>query len=217
MFEPTNRNHTPLGSRRDSTPVLTCHSLVNAMQRISFLILGVILLALCPVLLPESVEAQDGARPSFEIRDSVELTQEVKSEPIRRRWAFLVGIDRYNHLRDLNYCAADMRSLRDAPIEHGGYDPECVTTVTYSEGSKLSVSSGLIRVELMKFLAEVHSDDSVLFAFSGHGDVDEHGKAWLMMPEAQVSQEKSKLYKYTALPVEEIYSFLEACKCRSKK
>ncbi len=215
MFEPTNRNHTPLGSRRDSTPVLTCHSLVNAM-RDSFLILGVILLALCPVLLPESVEAQDGARPAFEIRDSVELNPKVKSGPIRRRWAFLVGIDRYNHLRDLNYCAADMRSLRDALIEHGGYDPDCVATVTYSEDSRLSVSSGLIRVELMNFLGKVHSDDSVLFAFAGHGDVDELGKAWLMMPEASVSKEKSKLYKYTALPVEEIYSFLEGCNAQQK-
>ena len=157
---------------------------------------------------------QDSARPSLAIES--EPSQAIENNPIRRRWAFLVGIDRYNHLPELHYCSADMRKLRDSLIEYGGYDPECVDTVTYNKDSKLSLSAGLLRVDLMNLLDKVESDDSILFAFSGHGDVDEDGKAWLMAPEAKVGKKKSEIFQYTALSVDEIYERIQGSSAKQK-
>lgn len=173
-----------------------------------------VLLASCCWLFPGFQETE---RQALQIqRTSGDSVQEPIN--ISRRWAFLVGVDRYNHLRDLEYCTADMRTLRDALIEYGGYDPECVVTLTYNDQSKLSISAGLVRMELMNFLDKVGANDSVLLAFSGHGDVDEKGKAWLMMPEVQLraGKEPSELFRFTAIAVGEVYDQIASCEARQK-
>ena len=136
--------------------------------------------------------------------------------PIRKRWAFLVGIDSYAHLPELHYCKADMQNLGDALKKFGGYQPECVITITFDEKSKPTVSSGVILSELESLLDKVKTNDSILFAFSGHGDVDENGKAWLMAPEAKIDGVKSKRFKRTALSVQEIYRLVQESKARQK-
>ena len=70
-----------------------------------------------------------------------------------------------------------MSKLKESLVKHGGHDPECVVAMTYNDDSTFAVSSGGIRVALLNMLAKVQEDDSILFAFSGHGDVDEKGKA----------------------------------------
>ena len=173
-----------------------------------------LLFGVCMLMIVATVHGQDSARSSLAVES--ESSQAVETKPIRRRWAFLVGIDRYNHLPELHYCSADMRKLRNSLIEYGGYDPECVVTVTYHKDSKLSLSAGSLRVELMNLLDKVESDDSILFAFSGHGDVDETGKAWLMAPETKVSKKKSEIFQYTALSVDEIYKRIQSSSARQK-
>ena len=104
--------------------------------------------------------------------------------------------------------------MRETLIKHGGYDAECVKAITYNEQSKFNVSAGTLQVELRNLLAQVEPDDSILFAFSGHGDVDSDGKAWLMPPDAKPGD--AKLLKYTAIPVSEIYELLGATEARQR-
>ncbi len=36
-----------------------------------------------------------------------------------QKWAILIGIDDYIHVKDLHYCGADMRALRDRLVAAG--------------------------------------------------------------------------------------------------
>ena len=36
-----------------------------------------------------------------------------------QKWAIVVGVNDYNHLDDLRYCAADAKALRDRLVEGG--------------------------------------------------------------------------------------------------
>ena len=168
-------------------------------MRIVTSIIGVFLIA--AVLAPQqySFGQEQGKARSLDV-DADEQSDVASPKPIKRRWAFLVGIDKYNSFPDLDYCSADMEKLRETLIKHGGYDAECVKTLTYNEQSKFNVSSGIIRVELLNMLEKVGPDDSILFAFSGHGDVDSDGKAWLMPPDAKPGSSK--------VSVSEVYELL---------
>jgi len=36
-----------------------------------------------------------------------------------RRWAILVGVNEYDHIRNLQYCVNDVTTLRDELLKHG--------------------------------------------------------------------------------------------------
>ena len=81
-----------------------------------------------------------------------------------KRYAFLVGIDKYKQLHELNYCAADTRRL-GAVLAHCGFEKIVVVT----EDDKLYKDRILEEFsELLKQI-EAGNENLLLVAFSGHG------------------------------------------------
>ncbi|MCH8828893.1 MAG: caspase family protein, partial [Planctomycetes bacterium] len=134
----------------------------------------------------------------------------VRAEP--RRWALLVGVKKYEHLRDLNFCARDMDQLRDVLVKSGGYSEECVRLIADVKGAEKTVSPTRENIEKAweSLLSEVGEEDTVLFAFSGHG-MQQEGKGFLMTSDAD-----PKNLEKTALAMSRIYELLDNCPAKSK-
>ncbi|APZ93230.1 caspase family protein [Fuerstiella marisgermanici] len=142
------------------------------------------------------------------------ITAQEADEDIRTRWAFLIGINNYATMPKLDYCAQDMEGLRQALVEHGGYTANCVRILTDGEKQSMPLTSGIIRVHLRNLLAQVQHNDSVLFAFAGHGEVDGADRAWLM-PFDGIPGSDDDL-ALTAIPVSEIYNQIQQCPAKQK-
>lgn len=128
-----------------------------------------------------------------------------------KRWALLVGINKYEYASKLHYCGRDVDVLRKALVEHGGYLPEHVHVLSdVAEGNSMP-TRGKILIEFTTFLKQTRPEDTVLFAFCGHGQLDKKGKSYLVPIDGN-----EELLEDTAISVERLYQFLEACPARQK-
>lgn len=105
--------------------------------------------------------------------------------PIQRRFALLVGIEKYDdpEFRDVRYAVEDVKSM-EAVLDAAGY----VTVAIYDE-HEMAIrrpSDTNILAELGRICDEAEPEDLVLVFFAGHG-VCLHGKHYLMMPTSRKS------------------------------
>jgi hypothetical protein len=99
------------------------------------------------------------------------------------RWALLVGINKYEHLPHLQFCAKDMETLRTVLIQYGGYKPERIRLLSDEAPQSWNPSTSNIKNALRQFLAQAKPEDTVLIAFSGHGVNDpKNPKLTYLMP-----------------------------------
>jgi hypothetical protein len=89
-----------------------------------------------------------------------------------RRWAVLVGVNQYDDWQNygnLEVCVKDVEAIQQALIA-GGYEPERIRLLTDDSAEKPS------RVNILTTLRAVANatepEDSLLFYYSGHGDID---------------------------------------------
>jgi len=103
------------------------------------------------------------------------------TQPAGKRYAVLVGINEYNLMAPLRYCVRDMEELKHALVNWGGYEEKNVTLLvdTAAERAK-HPTPGAIDYALSKICKEAKEEDSVLFAFSGHGERDADGYTYLV-------------------------------------
>lgn len=111
-----------------------------------------------------------------------------------KRWALLIGVNDYEHMPHLEYCAQDMEMLCEVLINHGGYEPKNVQLLcdaptpdasddgkNVPERIRRSPTGGSINMAIYELLDQVGEDDSVLIAFSGHGqDSQKDGDSYLI-------------------------------------
>lgn len=120
------------------------------------------------------------------------------------RYALLVGVDNYQgDLAPLRFAARDMRAVAWALTTYGGYPKENVRLLVEKDGhgkpNKQDILDGLTEWANDAKLGE---DDTVFFAFSGHGFT--HGnRAYLMPLDGKTDSPDS-----TALPIDDVYELL---------
>lgn len=90
-----------------------------------------------------------------------------KKQP--ERWAVLIGVDQYSYAKSLQYCGADMRSLK-SELLHAGFDERQVVLLDdKAKDSKLLPIRSSIKKQIELTCANAEEGDFVLIAFSGHG------------------------------------------------
>ena len=153
------------------------------------------------------------------------------------RWALLIGINAYEHMSHLQFCARDMEVLRDDLVSHAGYAPEhvrllCDTSpggdADHAKGDadrdkgsqhiKFQPTRNNILLALREFLSQAKEGDSVLVAFSGHGHQEE-GNSYLIpidgsmeLPDDTMLSIKNHLQKaLDKCPARQKVVILDAC------
>jgi uncharacterized caspase-like protein len=131
--------------------------------------------------------------------------------PPGSRWALLIGINKYEHMPALRYCSHDMEQLRDVLIEHGGYQRDHVRLLSDQAKDSESPSRGNLLLALNDFLQQAKPEDTVLVAFSGHGDRDPQDHSYLLPIDAS-----PKLLADTAVSMAKVHEYLQTCQARQK-
>ena len=94
-------------------------------------------------------------------------------------WALLIGIDEYQALSSLEYCAEDAKALEDT-LENLGYpEKQTIALHTGANQSSCQPTGGTIRRRVKQFVDLTEPDDKLLFFFSGHG-VTRNGQGYLV-------------------------------------
>jgi Caspase domain len=149
----------------------------------------------------QALEGSKGAR----------LRQSSSARP-PQQWALLVGVTKYSHLPSLRFCARDMKKLEEVLVESSGYPRKNVRLLADVGDGKSAATTGKASVQSAwkSLLEQVQGNDTVLFAFSGHG-MEDDGKGYLMTSDAD-----PKRVVATALPMSWVYEQLDRCPAKSK-
>jgi uncharacterized caspase-like protein len=134
--------------------------------------------------------------------------------PPGERWALLIGIDKYEHMPRLHFCGRDADRLARSLVEHGGYERQRVRVLSDEVQGSPNPSFGNIVLALDTFLKQAKPEDTVLLAFSGHGDVDAKGRSFLMPIDGNPGN--PVLLERTGIPLELVHEFLDRCPARQK-
>lgn len=86
-----------------------------------------------------------------------------------QKWAVLIGIDDFAHLKDLAYCVADQQELHNQLIASGFEKERVFLLRDKAEDVRLLPFQRNIERQLKLVLGLAEKGDLVLVAFSGHG------------------------------------------------
>lgn len=154
--------------------------------------------------------------PSTQLIDNIGDTPPGKA-PVGARWALLIGINGYEHKRPLHYCCADMEQLYDVLVTKGGYDKDHVKLLcdSVSDIKKTRINSPPsfenIFSALEDFLKQAQPEDTVLFAFAGHGCRDDKKRSYLL----PIGGRETNVAR-TGLSLEELNDMLAKCPAKRK-
>jgi formylglycine-generating enzyme len=127
-----------------------------------------------------------------------------------QRWAVLVGVNEYAQLRDLRYCVADAKKMRDRLIGVG-FPPENIFLLVDDAERKVDQPfRENIQQRILSLLSVAEKDDLVLVMFSGHG-VHVDGKGYFCPTDANLESPET-----TMVPLDFIYRQLESSAARQK-
>jgi uncharacterized caspase-like protein len=159
-------------------------------------------------------EGQQPAAKAVSPRGIDALPDKRPVAPPGDRWALLIGIEKYEHMPTLQHCGDDADRLARALIEHGGYDPRRVRLLSDKIKGRPNPSVGNIMLELDTFLGQAKPEDTVLLAFSGHGEVDAKGRSYLMPIDGNPSSPAQ--LEWTGIPLDRLHELLNKCPARQK-
>ncbi len=113
-----------------------------------------------------------------------------------QKWAILIGIDDYIHVKDLHYCGADMRALRDRLVASGFPERQVKLLHDDAQEKRFLPFKANIEQQIDLVLNLAGKEDMVVLAFSGHGAHLQGGsylcptEARLGAPETLISLDK---------------------------
>ncbi|GAP98056.1 WD-40 repeat protein [Leptolyngbya sp. NIES-2104] len=100
-------------------------------------------------------------------------SQSSQAAPIKERWAFLVGINRYSSDFDsLKFCVKDVLALEKL-LKELGYTVVCLHDQLPPDDSRYPTKVN-VEAELTRLIQAVGSDDLLLVHFSCHGELSNH-------------------------------------------
>jgi hypothetical protein len=130
-----------------------------------------------------------------------------------RRWAVLVGVDRYlrNEINSLHFAVADVKALARALESRAGYARDDIFVLTSDQTGDEQPTRGNLAFRLGWLAEHVQPGDSVLFFFSGHGmEMDETPYLLTMDADAR----NAATLKNTALSSAEVRDLLKVLRAR---
>lgn len=154
---------------------------------------------------------------------TVRLGPDGKDSPsTSRRWALLIGVDKYDdpEIAPLGGAARDAKALADALVAYAGFPKDQVTVL--SSDSTEPPTRGTILRHLAQLRNVVPQDGLLLIGFSGHG-IDRDGVAYLLPSDTQTLSDPL-LLEETALSaeavkkmirqigVQQVVMFVDACR-----
>ena len=118
-----------------------------------------------------------------------------------QKWALLIGVDQYvdRRLGSLQYCGADVQSLRDVLVRQGGFPADQVIVLHDKQTEAIRQPLRLsIEQSLKALLAQAGPKDLVLISFSGHG-IQVGETAYLCPTEADVDKPEATMISVSAM------------------
>ena len=115
-----------------------------------------------------------------------------------KSWAVIIGINKYEKTRELNYAVKDADSIRSMLIADYKFPQENIKMLT----DNLATKEG-IRGAINDVIEKAGEDDQILIFFAGHGethDLPGGGEMGYLLP---VESDPDKLY-LTAIPMDEL-------------
>ena len=126
----------------------------------------------------------------------------------KNSWAVIIGINKYEKTRKLNYAVQDADSIRAMLISEYLFPESNIKILTDDQATKEA-----IRESIYDVIQKAGEDDQILIFFAGHGETDvlpTGGEMGYLLP---VEGDPSKLY-LTALPMSDIKSIAGMTRAR---
>lgn len=127
-----------------------------------------------------------------------------------RLWALLIGVNAYEHVKALHFCVNDMESLRAVLVQRAGYQPDHVTLLADGLAAGQAPTQEAIRQALHGLQASAAKNDTILFAFSGHGMADD-AAAYLLPQDGNPANLAG-----TAIAIREVHAALNQSRAVAK-
>ncbi len=125
-----------------------------------------------------------------------------------KSWAVIIGINKYEKTRKLNYAVQDANSIRSMLISEYLFPGSNIKMLTDDQATREA-----IRESIYDVIQKAGEDDQILIFFAGHGETEvlpTGGEMGYLLP---VEGDPSKLY-LTALPMSEIKSIAGMTRAR---
>jgi hypothetical protein len=153
------------------------------------------------------------APPSQTPADSRQLEQ---LEPLKvlpskgKRWALVVGVDKYAdpQISPLRGAANDARILADTLVRYAGFPPDQVILLATDQPAERQPTRVNLLRRLSNLASAVPKDGLLLISFSGHG-MERGGQAFLLPSDSQISDQISFL-EDTAISVPRMRELIRA-------
>lgn len=134
-----------------------------------------------------------------------------QAEATGRKWAVVIGIDRYQNpgVTPLKYAEADARTLADALVKYGGFQPNDVFVLTTDKTGYEFPTRTNVAFRFDYLIKSMGPNDTLVVYFSGHG-VEIEGQSFLLTAEAD---SRSLLtLQQSALEAKDLFAWLSATK-----
>lgn len=124
-------------------------------------------------------------------------------------WAVLIGVDDYAYAKDLQFCGADMKSLRDELVKVGFDQRQVLLLNDDAKDKRLQPYKTNIQKQIELTCSNAERGDMVLIAFSGHG-VHFNKVSYLCPTDAKLDEKDS------LISLEWVYEQLQKCQADLK-
>lgn len=141
----------------------------------------------------------------------VSLAAGARAEATGRKWAVVIGINRYENpgITPLRYAEADARTLADALVKYGGFQEKDVFVLTTDRSGYEFPTRTNVAFRFDFLIKNMGPNDTLLVYFSGHG-VEIEGQSFLLTAEAD---SRSLLtLQQSALEAHDLFTWLSATK-----
>ena len=159
-----------------------------------------------------------GPTESSQTKAQFETAQarQLELEPLKvlpskgKRWALIVGVDKYAdpQISPLRGAANDARALADALVRYAGFPQDQVILLATDQPAERQPTRVNLLRRLSNLAAAVPKDGLLLLSFSGHG-MQRGGQAFLLPSDAQISDQISFL-EDTAVGVNRMRDLIRA-------
>jgi hypothetical protein len=141
-----------------------------------------------PAPSPVPTATEPASRQLLQIEPQKQLPAKAK------RWALVVGVDKYNdpQISPLHGAANDARILADALVRYSGFPQDQVILLATDQPAERQPTRVNLLRRLSNLAAAVPKDGLLLLSFSGHG-MERGGQAFLLPSDAQISDQISFL------------------------
>jgi uncharacterized caspase-like protein len=132
-------------------------------------------------------------------------------QQIRNKWAILIGINDYQHVKSLKYCTNDIKELNQAFQQFLEFPSDHILEI--SDFAEYKPTRSTIYHEVGKIFQQgtIQPDDIVVFYFTGHGMIDSNDRKDYLLP----SDATPYNLKFTGIQVDDLVVQLKSTKCNN--